>query len=786
MGYISKGDYPDIKWVLNEWGEFPSEFSDNACRITSSHYFAKGEESFFQVVDRVVSCIAKDGWGAGYFDTHPDAVNFARRMGGYLLRQQAAFNSPVYYNVGVYAAPQCSACFIQSVEDDMDSILDLAKKEGKLFKHGSGTGTNLSTLRARGAPLSGGGEASGPVAFMHMYDAVASTIKSGGRTRRAAKMVLLDCDHPDISEFIQCKVDEDRKARKMIAGGMDPVEAYDNVKYQNGNHSVRLSDNFMRLATDITLGESVFSQKHSDILDHIAAATWECGDPGVQFSDTIENDNYMDEEITASNPCSEFLFLNETACNLASLNLDKLTPGSPLGQELIRDFIYAMDIIVDLAGYPTEEIAEKTRKYRPLGLGLTAVGSNLMSEGFMYGSKEACLRLETYASDLRIASWDASQELGVKLGSPWGGEVRNAQLTLMAPTGTISFMMDAGSTGIEPVLAETVVKHLSDGTSITMSPVFMDEAVEEFGPGVLRTAIGANPVTPQEHLDMMAAMQPYLSGAISKTINMPNDCTPEDIRVIYVKAWYMGLKCVAVYRDGSKAYQPVEKVPTHEDHLDMLDTIEGDVGSNPYITFDPNWAAHPYITMDESWDTGSVVGYVDVAPSTASGRVRLPDTIESITHKFTVGGVQGYLTVGLYAEGYPGEIFVNISKEGSTIGGMADAWATAFSMGLQYGVPLEKMVRKFKGSSFSPAGFTGSDEIRSATSIVDYIAGWLELHFLLPEADSSGHEGRDAPVVESREPGYQDGSVCGDCGKPTIRTGTCQTCPHCGWNGGCG
>jgi len=752
MKYITKRDYKDIKWVLNEWGEFPTYFSDNACRIVSNHYFAKDEESFFDVVCRVVTEIGKAGYTMGYFQDEGAAFGFARRLGGYLLHQYAAFNSPVYYNLGVNENPQCSACFIQSVEDDMDSILDLAKKEGKLFKHGSGTGTNLSTLRGKGAPLSAGGEASGPVAFMHMYDAVASTIKSGGRTRRAAKMVLLDCDHPDIEEFVACKVEEDRKARKMINAGMDPVEAYDNVRYQNGNHSVRLTDEFMQRATMSD------GSMEGGLLDKIAAATWECGDPGVQFTDAINKACPIDKPITASNPCSEFVFIDESACNLASINIQKVDPESELFANIVRDMVFAMDILVSISGYPTKDIEFNSKYYRPIGLGLTGAGASLMMEGIEYGSIEAFEALESTALLLRREAVQASVELHSILGSPWGGSMRNAQLTLMAPTGTISFMMDTDSTGIEPVMAEHTVKYLSDGTTMEMEPLCVEVARTMWGEGKVKTALGKNPVTPVEHLYMMQAMQPYLSGAISKTINMPHDCTPEDIREIYVKAWEMGLKCVAVYRDGSKAYQPVEKV-----FSEWPDPGEGiPVGNINDVVF-----------VSE--------------PATPNGRVRLPDTRDSTTHKFSVGGVEGYLTVGLYSEGYPGEIFLNISKEGSTIGGLCDAWATAFSMGLQYGVPLDKLCRKFKGSSFSPSGFTGSDEIRSATSIVDYVASWLELRFLgADDIDIQDEEsGDDIPTYRKEIP-YLSGGVCPECGKPTSRTGSCTTCPYCGWNGGCG
>jgi len=761
---IYKEDFPDIKWVLNEHGAFPSTYSDNACNIIKKHYFAKGEESFFDVVKRVASMIAESGYRGGYFPDAAVTTAFAKRLGGYMLRQQAAFNSPVYYNVGVTDKPQCSACFIQSVEDTMESILDLAKKEGMLFKYGSGTGTNLSALRHKGALLSCGGEASGPVAFMRLYDAGAGVVKSGGRTRRAAKMVLLDHNHPDVEEFIWCKAIEDRVARKLIADGMDETEAYDRVRFQNGNNSVRVSDEFMRAATS-EYNDLVAASPHSWQLDMMAQAAWECGDPGIQFIDEVQTGLPVEVpgKINASNPCSEYLFLDDSACNLASINIQMLDPMLQPArfQQCIETFITAMDIIVDMSGYPTPEIEANSKKYRPLGLGLTGVGAYLMTKGLAYGGDRAFQELKTIARDLWDYAYAASEKLAEQLGSPWGGEVRNAQLTLMAPTGTISFMLDAESTGIEPVVAESTVKYLSDGTTMEIIPACVKYASQKWGDHVVKTALGHNPVDVEGHLNMMAAMQPYLSGGISKTINMPSDCTWEDVRDVYVKAWEMGLKSIAIYRDESKANQPVKVKRALPAGAALENVLDGDLRMTTLPV--------------------NVEG---------NGRVKLPDTRDSITHKFTVGGIEGYLTVGLYAEGYPGEIFLNISKEGSTIGGMADAWATAFSMGLQYGVPLEKLVRKFKGSSFSPAGFTGSDEIRAATSIVDYIASWLEVRFLGPDDIDIDDEESDTDMDFAGEydegAGTFSGNVCPECGKFTVRTGSCTTCPHCGWNGGCG
>ena len=737
---INKSMYPDIKWVLNQWGEFPADFSDNACRIVSEHYFAKGEESFFEVVCRITSAIAGGGFDLGHFSTDVEAQQFASDLGGILLRQEAAFNSPVYYNLGVNEDPQCSACFIQSVEDNMEDILDLAKKEGMLFKYGSGTGTNLSSLRGRGFPLSGGGEASGPVAFMRMYDSVASTIKSGGRTRRAAKMVLLDCDHPDFEEFIDCKVVEDRKARRLIDSGFDPVEAYDSVQFQNGNNSVRLTDEFMREATDDILKVRVENVPARQ-LDMIAKAAWECGDPGVQFTDTINKAHQVPEagSINASNPCSEFVFLDETACNLASINLVKCNPiDHRLEFKAAVDLlITAMDIIVGIAGYPTWEIASNSRMFRPLGLGYTNLAAYLMRRGVRYGSDEALEITETITSNMSYDADLMSIHLERTLGSPWGGEYRNAQRTLLAPTGTISFMMDCESTGIEPVFAEEQTKHLSDGTTMVISPVCVSIGRERDAEAVV-TAVGNDTVTPTEHIAMMAAAQPYLCGAISKTVNVPADWTWEQVRQLYVDAWKAGLKCIAVYRDGSKGIQPLTAKP-------------------------------------KSTSTDEYYGEADSV--SLCHREPMPDTRSSVTHKFTLGGITGYMTVGLYEDGRPGELFVNISKEGSTLGGLCDAWATCFSLLLQNGYPLAKLVKKFKGYRFDPAGFTGSADVRSATSIVDYIASWLEVRFL---------PGEDAVPGPSDAGATDNGNVCVECGGSTIRTGTCETCPTCGYNTGCG
>jgi ribonucleoside-diphosphate reductase alpha chain len=728
---VRKGDFPDIKWVINEWGEFPSFYSDNACRIIADKYFADGEISLWDMVYRVVHAIGDAGRRYGYFEDDGEQAVFQRHLAGMLINQEASFNSPVWFNVGVEEHPQCSACFIQSVEDNMDSILELAKKEGKLFKYGSGTGTNLSPIRARDAALSNGGQASGPVEFMKMYDAGAGVIKSGGKTRRAAKMVLLNDTHPDIMEFIRCKAEEEKKVKRLVEIGVPVEEAYDMAHFQNGNNSVRISDE--------TMLEK--HTAHNPLLWAIAEAAWECGDPGVQFHDTI-NAAMPDERgeplvCTASNPCSEFLFIDESACNLASINVGRLNQYDEI-RRATNTLITAMDIIVDMSSYPTEEIRKNSIKYRPLGLGITNLGAYLMRTGVPYDSNMGRDIAAKIMEWIHVAAEDQSRRLADKLGSNWGSALRNAQLTLVAPTGTISFMMDCESTGVEPVFAERQTKYLVGGGTLSIVPKCMEEGLKwDDDPMTFQTAIGSNPVSAEGHLKMMAAIQPYLSGAISKTVNLPNSATVQDIYDIYYKAWKLGIKCIAVYRDGCKAHQPLQ--------------VEG--------------------------------GKSVTVAQTPVDRIRLDDTRHSITHKFTINGTSGYLTAGLYDNGAPGELFVNISKEGSTVGGLMDAWATSVSLGLQYGVPLSKFVRKFKGSRFEPAGFTKNSAIPSATSIVDYISQWLERHFLSVDQDGEEDEWSVEDEIVHIE---SSGNTCPDCGGITIVTGRCYSCPHCGWNGGCG
>jgi ribonucleoside-diphosphate reductase alpha chain len=815
--WFKKEHYKDIKWVDDPiYGEFPEHFSENARRIVSQQYFRNGEKSFMSVVKRVVLAITLHGEKAGYFNSESDADRFAERLTRGLLEQRFSFNSPVWYNLGVNDVPQCSACFIQPVDDNMESIMDLARNEAMLFKHGSGTGTNLSSLRSSRETLSkSDGYASGPVSFMRMYDAVAGAIKSGGRTRRAAKMQLLDVNHPDIMEFIAAKAAEGTKAKVLIASGMPPGEAYASVSLQNMNTSVRLPDAFMSNLDGTTQlkAKSPLTRlgyvSNQAVFDALAQAAWECGDPGVQFSDTIEADNMVPEfPIMASNPCSEFVFMDNSACNLASLNLLKYEELEYAEFALdVRVLVYAMDIIVGLSSYPTTAIRDNSHAYRPLGLGFSNLGAVVMRRGLLYDSSEARAIASNYAKDLMREACRASSELARKFGAfpgygeaqqsilrrQCGGElpygviehgVRNAQLTLIAPTGTISFMMDCESTGIEPVFAESTVKTLAGGGTVTLEPecvkVYKQVCLskEDFA-GTPDTAIGRDPVSPEGHLLMMAAVQPYLSGAISKTVNLPASATPQDIADVYYEAWAMGLKCVAVFRDGCKGWQPMEAKPQHiveyAGNIIQMEALE-DIAPGALV---------------------AVERVDDIKLIQTDTRRRMPDTRDSVTHKFIVGGVEGYLHIGEYADGTPGEVFVHVNKEGSTVGGLMDAWAICFSLALQYGVPLRKLVDKFKNTSFSPSGFTSGTEVKSATSLVDYIVRWMEIRYLA-QSTSMGESAGGAEQylsVEGKQPNGNGviqratkhyGEACTECGHLLVQTGTCKTCPQCGAGGGCG
>jgi ribonucleoside-diphosphate reductase alpha chain len=750
--------------------------------------------------------------------------------------------------------PQCSACFINSVSDSLESILDLAKTEGMLFKWGSGTGTNLSTLREENAMLSGGGRASGPLSFMKGLDAFAGVIKSGGKTRRAAKMVILNADHPDIEAFIWCKAKEEKKAHTLIDAGYDPSidgEAYSSIFFQNANNSVRVTDEFMRAVLDngdwwtrsVLTGQPVKRYKARELLRQIAEATHQCGDPGMQFDTTINrwHTSKASGRINASNPCSEYMFLDDSACNLASLNLMKfLGPDGRFEIEAFRHavdtMILAQEIIVDNASYPTEKIARNSRDFRPLGLGYANLGALLMALGLPYDSDQgralaasitAIMCGQAYLTSARIAEatgpfpqyapnedsflevirmhGEAVNSIDSRLVPPelleaaracWREALekgklygfRNAQATVIAPTGTIGFMMDCDTTGIEPELAlvkhkklvgggvikivnqtvpqalirlgyqprqvDEIVNHIDATGTIEGAPHIKEEHLAVFDTS-FRPANGTRFIHHMGHIRMMAAVQPFISGAISKTINMPEESTVEDIMDAYIESWRLGLKAVAIYRDGSKRVQPLSAAGS-----------KAEKRLGPAVT--------------------EKVVYRPV-------RRKLPDERQSITHKFSIGGHEGYLTVGLYEDGTPGELFITMAKEGSTISGLMDSFATAVSYALQYGVPLKFFVDKFSHVRFEPSGWTGNPQVPYAKSIMDYIFRWLGLKFLGPEYAQT--EAGETPKLRPTEPEPQqslpfapvpaDAPVCSECGGLMTRNGSCYKCENCGTTSGC-
>ncbi|MCS6951916.1 MAG: vitamin B12-dependent ribonucleotide reductase [Bryobacteraceae bacterium] len=863
--------------------EVPADWSQTATNIVASKYFhgklgtPQRERSVAQLVRRVVDTITDWGKEGRYFCEEQDAENFRNELAHLLLRQKASFNSPVWFNVGVKEArgygwyydeasdsirkltadvqrPQCSACFINSVQDSLESILDLAKTEGMLFKWGSGTGTNFSTLREENAPLSGGGRASGPLSFMKGFDAFAGVIKSGGKTRRAAKMVILNVDHPDIEKFIWCKANEEKKAHALVEAGFDASmdgEAYSSVFFQNANNSVRVTDEFMYAAVEdrdwwtrsVVSGQPVKRYRARDLLRQIAEATWQCGDPGMQFDTTVNRWHTCKNSgrINASNPCSEYMFLDDSACNLASLNLLKfLGPDGHFDVEAFRHavdtMILAQEIIVDNASYPTEKIARNSHDFRPLGLGFANLGALLMALGIPYdsdagrdwaGAIAAVMSGQAYLTSARLAAaigpfpayapneepflevirmhaeavsrinpahvpaplyaaaracWKEAYELGRAVG------FRNAQTTVIAPTGTIGFMMDCDTTGIEPDLAlikykklvgggvikivnntvpqalirlgykpeqvEEIVSHIDATGTIEGAPHLKPEHLPVFDCS-LKPPNGTRFIHHRGHLKMMAAVQPFISGAISKTINMPEESTVEDIMDAYIESWRLGLKAVAIYRDGSKRVQPLSS---------------GAVKPKP------------------------ASGAVAEEPVYRPVRRKLPDERPSITHKFSIGGHEGYITVGLYDNGQPGEIFITMAKEGSTISGLMDGFATAISYALQYGVPLKFLVDKFSHVRFEPSGWTGNPQIPYAKSILDYIFRWLGAKFLGPEyaAGEAGETSKLRPTEPEPQrelpfgPVLGDAPVCAECGGLMTRSGSCYRCDNCGSSSGCG
>ena len=856
--------------------EFPEEWSLTASNIVAQKYFRGSlqaddrEYSLRQVVQRVTSTIRQWGESDGYFDDADEAQTFESELAWLLLHQRCAFNSPVWFNIGVEGVPQqASACFILSVDDDMDSILNWYAEEGRIFKGGSGAGVNLSRIRGSAETLRGGGEASGPVSFMRGADASAGTIKSGGKTRRAAKMVLLDVDHPDVQQFIWCKALEERKARVLRDAGfdmdLDGVDAH-SVQYQNANNSVRLTDEFMAAVqnddtwevTARTDGSVVERYSARSLFRQIAEAAWECADPGLQFTTTINRWHTAPNTgpITASNPCSEYVHLDNSACNLASLNLLAFLDADQDRFDVegfcraIRVVFTAQDILVGNADYPTEEIGQTSRDFRQLGLGYTNLGAMLMALGLAYDSKEgrawagavtALMTGQAYStsaalaervgaftgySDNRVPMQDvlrrhrqalgtladtAPEEITTAAKDVWdhavsGCEkhgVRYSQATVIAPTGTISFMMDCDTTGIEPDLGLVKFKKLVGGGDLTIVNQTLGRALRRLGYtdtqivdveaylletgsiigaphlqdrhlSVFACSMGDNVIHHEAHLLMMAAAQPFVSGAISKTVNLPETATVEDVENLHLRAWKLGLKAVAIYRDNCKIGQP-------------LSTMRDDEFA------------------DDS-NSASMV-HSQVAPE----RRKLPRTRRSQTFSFRVSDCHGYMTVGEYDDGRPGEIFLTVAKQGSTLAGIMDAFAISVSHGLQYGVPLRSYVEAFNNVRFEPAGITDDPQLRIASSLVDYIFRRLALEYLptqerqelgilsseermhphlpgLEEATVETSIGAE-PVLDPPSPhqgALSDAPLCSTCGDRMVRAGTCYTCRSCGNTSGCG
>ncbi len=876
--------YDEIEWELREAKivgsdgkvvfeqkdvELPKTWSQLATNVVVSKYFRgrlgspERETSVKQMVSRVADTIAAWGKAGGYFASDEDAETFRMELTHLLVYQKAAFNSPVWFNVGVKEHPQCSACFILSVQDSMESILDWIRKEGLIFKGGSGSGVNLSTLRSSREQLSGGGYASGPVSFMRGADASAGSIKSGGTTRRAAKMVILNVDHPDIIEFIHCKEVEEKKAWALGEQGYDMSmngEAWKSIQFQNANNSVRATDEFMQAVENDGLFSTRSVGSHNpvdqyrarDILRQISEATWVCGDPGLQYDTTINAWHTCPNtgRINASNPCSEYMHLDNSACNLSSINLMKFLKDDDsfdVGgyKRAIDIMILAQEILVGFSSYPTEEISRNAHDYRELGLGYANLGALLMSWGLPYDSDAgravsaaltAFLTGEAYAESARVAavvgpfagyeknrepmlnviakhkfhlddinrhyvpaelfaaaetSWTDALELGKHNG------FRNSQTTVLAPTGTISFLMDCDTTGIEPDIAlvkyknlvgggvmkivnhsvpralhrlgysqdqvDAIIRYVDDKGTIEGAPELKEEHLSVFD-CAFKPANGVRFIHYMGHIRMMGAAQPFISGAISKTVNLPKEATVDDISTAYTEGWKQGLKALAIYRDGSKRTQP-------------LSTADDD-------------------TTQKTRETKQ-----------KSLRRRLPDERKSITHKFSVGGHEGYITAGLYDDGTPGEVFITMAKEGSTISGLMDAFATSISIGLQYGVPLKTMVNKFSHMRFEPSGFTGNADIPIAKSIVDYIFRWMGRKFLPQEEQAEATKEAVKPIVENGNhdsvkaetapsvpsafqqkitfTNQEDAPACQTCGSIMVRNAACYKCTNCGATSGC-
>jgi ribonucleoside-diphosphate reductase alpha chain len=932
--------------------EVPKDWSMTATNIVASKYLhgtigtPDRESGVRALVTRVAETIRDWGLAQGYFKTPEDGATFHDELAHILLRQYAAFNSPVWFNVGCdriepdsdarnwhwnpaagrvefgvtgYSSPQCSACFINSVQDSLDSILTLAKTEGMLFKWGSGTGTNLSPLRSSTEGLSGGGTASGPLSFMKGFDAFAGVIKSGGKTRRAAKMVILNIDHPDIIDFIECKSKEEAKAHALIATGYDgsspDSDAYSSIFFQNANNSVRVTDDFMYAVlrdTDFSTkavkdGRPLHTFKAKDLLYKISDATWRCGDPGMQFDTTVNrwHTSKNTNRINASNPCSEYMFLDDSACNLASLNLLKFAPNGTFDVEAYRHavdvLITAQEILVDNAGYPTEMIGKNSHDYRPLGLGYANLGALLMAAGLPYDSDAgrdyaACVTAimcgQAYLQSSRIAelcpplvpateptkkglaetnlgsnvmpggacpgwyinrepfldvirmhrasvnninknniptplyeaskqAWDEALAQGEKHG------YRNSQVTVLAPTGTIGFMMDCDTTGVEPDLAlvkykklvgggmikivnntvptalfklgyshdeaDKIVSYIDATGTIEGAPHIQDAHLAVFDCS-FKPAKGTRSIAYMGHLRMMAATQPFISGAISKTVNLPENASVEDIMEAYLQAWKLGLKAVAVYRDGCKKSQPLSAA-----------------GSSTALSKKGDAAAAAAPREEENLN----------GPPRAV-RHKLQAERRSITHKFNVGGHEGYITVGLYPDDSVGEIFITMAKEGSTVSGLMDSFSCAVSIALQHGVPLKLLCEKFAHTRFEPSGWSGNPDIGFAKSIMDYIFRWLDLRFSTgqqqmlfenlrlrpstpPTAEAVGDINGSTEVSGNASVGRTpspagshhaadalagivdlgDAPTCSFCGSIMTRNGSCYRCGSCGSTSGC-
>jgi len=886
--------------------EVPETWSQNATNILAQKYFRghlgtpTREHSLRQVVDRIVNRIVAWGEADGYFADVEERDAFADELRWLLVHQRAAFNSPVWFNIGVEDVPQqASACFILSVEDTMESILNWYREEGIIFKGGSGAGVNLSTIRSSVEPLAGGGTASGPVSFMRGADASAGTIKSGGKTRRAAKMVILNVDHPDIEEFIWTKAIEERKARVLAEAGFDMgVDGKDafSIQYQNANNSVRVTDAFMEAVIEdrdwelhaVTTGEVVKTVRARDLFRQIAEAAWECADPGLQFDTTINRWHTTPNagRISGSNPCSEYMHLDNSSCNLASINLlAYLSEDGTFDVEGFRHtarvLITAQDILAGNANYPTERIAETSRAYRQLGLGYANLGALLMALGLPYDSEAGRAYAAAITALMTGAAYERSTELAERLGSFAGYArdatnmlrvlamhedhlakipesapraivdaaraawertlqrarnhgVRNAQATLLAPTGTIGFLMDCDTTGIEPDFSLVKYKTLVGGGTLKIVNQTVPRALRALGYGVheidqitawlaehdtivgapglrpehedvFACAVGERPITPMGHLAMMGAVQPFLSGAISKTVNLPSSATVEDVEQAYLEAWRLGIKAVALYRDGSKVGQPLTSSQAED-------------------------------SADSEAVTSLKVQLAELerqlaASRTRPARERLPRHRRSRTYAFQVADAEGYVTVGEYDDGRPGEVFIKVSKQGSTLAGIMDAFSIAVSLGLQHGVPLETFVRKYVNMRFEPAGMTDDPDVRIATSLVDYIFRRLAIDYLprdvreelgvlttaerrtellfpveevseptaraiaqtygqaehrleaheVPRTVDPDDEGRPATASGAAS----DAPYCYSCGNVMQRSGSCYVCPACGTTSGC-